>query len=89
MLQLNGYDERLSDGCGYGDNYLLERIKLLGLKITIPVNPLVVHQWHYTNHTPANKAQLVQRNRLLYAQLLKQGQAKAVHTYTPDLCVSY
>lgn len=85
MRQLNGYDERLSSGCGYGDNYLLERIRMLGLRVSIPEYPFVVHQWHYDNKPPANKAQLVEKNRLLFLQLLTQGQPRAVHTYTPDL----
>lgn len=85
MKALNGYDERLSAGCGYGDNYLLERVKMLGLKVQIITNPMVVHQWHYDQPAPKNKAVLVERNRLLYLRLLTLGQPRAVHQYTPDL----
>jgi len=87
MRKLNGYDERLSDGCGYGDDYLLQRIKMLGLKVQIPEPPapFVVHQWHYNTKTPDNKSQLVEKNRILYHELLKENNYKAVHKYTTDL----
>jgi glycosyltransferase involved in cell wall biosynthesis len=88
MLALNGYDERLADGCGRGDDYLLQRIKMLGIKveITAPPAPFVVHQWHYDADVPADKAQRVERNRQLYAQMLLEGQPRAQHKYTKDLC---
>jgi glycosyltransferase involved in cell wall biosynthesis len=91
MLTLNGYDERLSNGCGYGDDFLLQRIKMLGLKVVIPAPPapFVAHQWHYNGDVPANKGELVEKNRLLYLQLLREGQPRAEHKYTPDLCVCY
>lgn len=85
MKALNGYDERLSDGCGYGDNYLLERVKMLGLKVEIITNPMVVHQWHYDLPAPKNKAALVEKNKSLYLQLLVYKRIQAVHKYTPDL----
>lgn len=88
MLDLNGYDERLSDGCGYGDDYLLQRIKMLGIKveITAPPLPFVVHQWHYDCAVPVDKAARVERNRLLYLELLKYNNPRAQHKYTQNLC---
>lgn len=88
MAELNGYDERLADGVGYGDDYLRERIKMLGLRveITAPPAPFVVHQWHERSQEHPNKAALIERNRLLYLQLLRAGAPRAVHKYTLDLC---
>jgi glycosyltransferase involved in cell wall biosynthesis len=89
MAALNGYDERLADGIGYGDDYLRERIKMLGLQIeiTAPPAPFVVHQWHERSQEHPNKAALVARNHTLCAQLVRERVVRAVHKYTPDLCV--
>jgi glycosyltransferase involved in cell wall biosynthesis len=85
MLLLNGYDERFSDGCGYGDDYLLHRIKLLGLRVDIPTMPFVVHQWHYNTTPPANKAELVARNHALFYQCQRENKVRAQHIYTQDI----
>lgn len=84
LRKLNGYDERFSFGCGYGDNYLLARIKMLGLHVEITETPLVFHQWH--NHfSPDNKADLVALNKDLYADLVKEKNIRAEHIFTNDL----
>jgi hypothetical protein len=88
MIRLNGYDERLSAGWGYGDNYFLERIKMMGLRIEIIDSPFVCHQWHYNMTPPENRAELIERNRILYHELLQQHEIKAKHLITPDLCAS-
>lgn len=85
IKKLNGYDERFSFGCGFGDDYLLARIKMLGLKVEITDSPIVVHQWHYNLAVPANKAELVANNRRLLGELLRNPQPRAEHLFTPDL----
>lgn len=84
MRKLGGHDERFSSGCGYGDNYLLHRIKLLGLRLTIEPIPFVVHQWHYGNTVPADKPYLVQRNKNLFEALQKTPTIKAERIYHTD-----
>lgn len=83
LRMLNGFDERFSQGIGYDDNYLLHRVRMLGLKITITDWPHVYHQWHYS--VPKNRPDLIERNRILYEQLSQEKSYKAVHQYTPDL----
>jgi glycosyltransferase involved in cell wall biosynthesis len=85
MKILNGYDERFSNGHAYGDNYLIERIKILGLKVVIPVEPFVVHQWHYEREHPADYVRLDAKNKLLFLQLRQDRNIRATHIYTRDL----
>lgn len=85
LIKLNGYDERLSFGCGYGDDYLLARIKMMGLRITLMQDPFVVHQWHYNCPVPENKGELVLKNKNLYHALLQENNYRAKHLITPDL----
>lgn len=90
MLRLNGYDERFSDGCGYGDDFLLARIHKLGLRVSIVTDPFVVHQWHYNGlGVPANKGALVAKNKQLYQQLTPPADVRAVHLHTEDLKKTY
>jgi glycosyltransferase involved in cell wall biosynthesis len=84
LRKLNGFEERLMDGIGYEDDNFLSRVKLLGLKIEIPLDPFVVHQWHYSNSVE-NKAQLVATNKAKYLELMKENKVKAQHNYTLDL----
>ena len=85
MKKLNGYDERFSPGWAYGDNYLLARIKMLGLQIEITESPLVIHQWHYTQRVPADYVGLNAKNLLLYQELLKKPNYRAEHIFTENL----
>lgn len=85
LLTLNGYDERFSHGIAYGDDYLIARVRMLGLKIEIPVNPFVVHQWHYTNNAHPQTAELLVKNSNLLNELLPLNQHRAVHLISPDL----
>ena len=84
IKKLNGFDERLSDGWGYGDNYFLERIKMVGVKVNIIDAPFVVHQWHYVNKSE-DKTSYITKNKKLYFELLKEKNFKAVHLITKDL----
>jgi len=77
---INGFDERLSFGTGYDDDYLLHQIKCLGLKVEITAEPYVIHQWHkqmmgndYTD------------NEALFNELIKENNYKAEHLLTVDL----
>lgn len=87
MIRLNGYDERFSSGCGYGDDDLLRRVKRLpGIKFTIVDDPFVVHQWHYDGFgVPENKPELVERNRKLFNELKLATGTRAHHIFTPDI----
>lgn len=49
--ELNGFDERYSDGIAFDDDELVVRIKRLGLEIEIIDSPMVVHQWHTTGNS--------------------------------------
>jgi glycosyltransferase involved in cell wall biosynthesis len=82
---LNGYDERFSDGHAYGDNNLIERVKILGLQIKIPLVPFVAHQWHYDKEHPADYVRLDARNKLLLLEVRKENLYRAKHIYTKDL----
>lgn len=85
MIRLNGYDERFSPGCGYGDDDLLSRVRKLGLDFHIVDDPLVVHQWHYNGYgVPDNKPELIKRNQQLFYSLKNQSGTRAHHVFTPD-----
>jgi hypothetical protein len=85
IIRLNGYDERFSAGCAYGDDFLLHRIHCLGLKTKIVDSPFVVHQWHENSTPKANGSELIARNNLLFQQLRIRHAHKATHIYTEDL----
>lgn len=84
---LNGYDERFSDGCGYGDNFLLHRIELLGLNVHIVDEPFVFHQNHYnplSTNVPDDKEKRVELNRNRF-ECLKNTGFRAKHIFTPNI----
>jgi len=84
---MNGYDERFAFGGGYGDDYFLHRIRLMGLDVQIPVNPFVVHQWHSHAHQENSmRSHLVELNRNLFHKLKAENQIKAEHLLTNDIC---
>lgn len=83
MIKLNGYDERFSNGYAFGDNYLIHRIKMMGLKVEIPVEPFVIHQWH-ERVLYKDKGILYKRNMDLYNSLLQETNVRAVHIITTD-----
>ena len=85
MIMLNGYDERMAYGIAYDDDYMLWRVKTLGLNVEIIERPFVVHQWHEQANEHPNKAMLVQKNHALFNTLRMQGQFRAEHLITPDL----
>jgi len=85
MKKLNGYDERFSTGWAYGDNYLLARVKMLGLRVEITESPLVIHQWHYNQPVPPDSVRLNAKNLLLYQELVKKPNYRAEHIFTDNL----
>lgn len=86
LIKLNGYDERLSQGWCYGDNYLLHRIKLLGLEVKIVDSPFVVHQWHYYDSIMIKQRRTkISINKKIYSELLLDQDYKAKHLITKDL----
>ena len=86
MIKLNGYDERFSSGLAFGDDFLIHRIHLLGLKIETPTYPFVAHQWHYDiKPTVENKQQLFEQNKQLFNSLKSESEYKAKHIITKDL----
>lgn len=79
LRRINGFDERFKDGKDYEDNYLLHQVRTLGLRIDIPPEPFVFHQWHYSS--PRNGGS----NEALYNKLIQEEDYRAVHLITPDL----
>jgi hypothetical protein len=84
MCKLNGFDERYMDGVAYGDDDWIRRIKKLGLKIEIPTDPFVVHQWHYDKNYSINGT-LLEKNRDIYNEISNTEPGyKAKHLITKD-----
>lgn len=79
LKKLNGYDERFSFGVGYGDDYLIKRIKMF-LKAEITSSPIVYHQWHPHSE---GREELIEANRKLFSEL--SPEIRAIHLITPDL----
>jgi glycosyltransferase involved in cell wall biosynthesis len=85
MIMLNGYDERMAYGIAYDDDYMLWRVKTLGLKVEIVERPFVVHQWHEPANEHPDKGKLVAKNLAIFNTLRMQGQFRAEHLITSDL----
>jgi glycosyltransferase involved in cell wall biosynthesis len=79
MKLLNGFEERLMEGIGFEDDNFLSRVRMLNLDVKIIENPLVVHQWHYSQ-TCENKAELVEKNRSIHKEILKERNYKATNS---------
>lgn len=86
MRKLNGYDERLAFGIGYSDNYLLHRIRKMGLVVNMLGNPFVAHQYHEKTDNSEQREGLVRTNKLIYQQLeATVTGVKAVRLITKDI----
>lgn len=85
LIELNGYDERLAFGVGYGDVFFLHRVKLLGLELEIPENPFVLHQWHTYNLYNDQRNYLSNRNRSIEYTIEPSAKIRAEHLLTLDL----
>ncbi len=82
LKKLNGFDERFCEGTWYDDDYFLNQIQSLGLKIELCTCPFVFHQWH--EDLWKDRADIY-RNLNIYTTLKGQKQYKALHLITPDL----
>lgn len=82
IRKLNGYDERFSAGVRYGDNYLLARIQMLGLRVLMTASPYVIHQWHEPSQGYPNGRELAEKNRFLYNTLIQTPNYRAQHPIT-------
>lgn len=82
LVKLNGFDERFSYGLNYGDDDFVRRVKALGIRIEIPSDPFVVHQWHYSIPRKAVDQDSI-RNADLLAKLAEEGNTYASHIITP------
>ena len=51
LKELNGFDERYSNGHGYDDDEFLHRVKKI-CNLIIVDNPFVLHQYHYNLEKP-------------------------------------
>ena len=86
LRKINGFDERLSFGAGYDDDYLIHQIACLGLDIYIATEAIVVHQWHEHNpYRGLDERQLLQINYAIFQELTQKKEFKAVHVITADL----
>lgn len=76
MAELNGFDERYSNGIGFDDDEILHRIRLLGLDIQQIDEPFAIHQWHYSENNFFAKSEnvglAVQKNRDLFTNVTQQ-----------------
>lgn len=83
LKKINGFDERFCEGIAYEDDYFIHQIRNLGLRIDIPIDPIVFHQYHYDGlyRDPA----LVYRNEMLWGELKEDTNYRAIHKLTPDL----
>jgi len=83
LIKLNGFDERFCEGVWFDDNYFIDMIKRLGLKIELTEYPFVFHQWHPDAWTA--KPELIYKNRDLYESIKNGTDYRSVHNITPDL----
>jgi hypothetical protein len=84
MVKLNDLDERYMDGVAYGDDDYVRRIRIMGLKTTIPISSFVVHQWHYDASYVIDET-LLRKNRDLYQKIATEECGyKAKHLITKD-----
>jgi hypothetical protein len=67
MLNLGGFDLRYAGGLCYDDDELVHRIRKKGMKVNIPLSPMVFHQAHpefYLSHSDAGKGMQTNENLL-------------------------
>jgi GT2 family glycosyltransferase len=83
MDELNGFDERYSNGIGFDDDEFLYRIRLMGLNVQIIDEPFALHQWHYSENNffakSENVGQALQKNQSLFNNITKQSKTWSVN----------
>ena len=85
LRKINGFDERFSFGTAFDDDYFLHQILTLELEIYITTDPIVIHQWHDHTSFKLDEKALFNVNYLLFQELVKQKQYRAMHIITKDL----
>jgi GT2 family glycosyltransferase len=85
LRKINGFDESFAFGLGYEDDYLLEQIHRLGLKVKIIDSPFVFHQYHYDIPAFSFSQELYSQNAALFNELKTNRSFRATHYITPDL----
>ena len=86
LIRLNGYDERYAEGVCYCDDDLVMRVKRAGLKIEIPTDPFVAHQWHKSSGHIMDFDLKAGMNKELYYKIANEETGcRAKHIYTEDL----
>lgn len=84
MNKLGGFDERYAPGIGYEDNEFLDRVKRLGIKITIVNEVTVIHQWHpkvYDLSLSKKFESLYSENAVLHRQTKKEHIRRVNNSY--------
>jgi GT2 family glycosyltransferase len=85
LRKINGFEESFAEGLGYEDDYLLNQVRLLGLKVKIVDNPFVLHQYHYDIPGFNFTQELYSRNAALLNELKARNTYRATHYITSDL----
>ena len=84
LCQLNGFDERYAQGHNMDDLDLVERIKLLDLKIQFVADPWVVHQYHSKSYNNPYSPPVTVDNRALWETIKQNLQVRA---QSADICI--
>ncbi len=80
MNIIRGFDERFSKGFAYDDNELVERVKRLGLRMEIPTEVAVIHQYHTKERPPfTDYHTAINRNKNLFENVVKRENIVTIH----------
>jgi GT2 family glycosyltransferase len=71
MEALGGFDERYAMGIARDDDEFVDRVGRLGLKMEIPTEVSVLHQWHskVAHFHETNYHANLEKNKLIYELL--------------------
>lgn len=72
LNQIGGFDPRFKTGFAYDDDEFLIRIKRSGLKVHIPEDQIVLHQWHEAAGQIPNKKILQKKNFYILNEVTKK-----------------
>ncbi len=81
LKELNGFDERFSDGVSYDDDEFVLRIKRKNLNIRFIESPLAVHQYHTSQFPSDLLPSLVEKNRVLLESIQNETQIDNFNQY--------
>jgi hypothetical protein len=74
LTELNGFDERFSNGVSYDDDEFVLRIKRKNLNVKFVESPLCVHQYHTSQFPTDLLPSLVEKNRVLLESIQNETQ---------------